>query len=212
MKITMQNLSTLDCLITICAKSLQLCPALCDPMDYSPCGGGNDNPLQYPCLENPMDRGAWWGCKELDVSLSLSLSLSLSHTHTHTHTPPRVLHGPGHHTPTHTHTPTHPRVLYGPGLKWRGCAFQVRSLNLNWDCEQLLKKLNSCPWGESLKRKPTVPIHDTHPLPQLGCSGLTLGFSSLYLSKRAWMREPYSGWTSLKFLTWNQMKTMRASP
>ena len=20
---------------------------------------GNDNPLQYPCLENPMDRGAW---------------------------------------------------------------------------------------------------------------------------------------------------------
>ena len=21
--------------------------------------GGNDNPLQYPCLENPMDRGAW---------------------------------------------------------------------------------------------------------------------------------------------------------
>ena len=23
-------------------------------------GGGNDNPLQYSCLENPMDRGAWW--------------------------------------------------------------------------------------------------------------------------------------------------------
>ena len=22
-------------------------------------GGGNDNPLQYYCLENPMDRGAW---------------------------------------------------------------------------------------------------------------------------------------------------------
>ena len=22
--------------------------------------GGNDNPLQYSCLENPMDRGAWW--------------------------------------------------------------------------------------------------------------------------------------------------------
>ena len=20
----------------------------------------NGNPLQYPCLENPMDRGAWW--------------------------------------------------------------------------------------------------------------------------------------------------------
>ena len=22
-------------------------------------GGGNDNPLQYSCLINPMDRGAW---------------------------------------------------------------------------------------------------------------------------------------------------------
>ena len=22
-------------------------------------GGGNDNPLQYSCLENSMDRGAW---------------------------------------------------------------------------------------------------------------------------------------------------------
>ena len=24
-----------------------------------PPGGGHGNPLQYPCLENPMDRGAW---------------------------------------------------------------------------------------------------------------------------------------------------------
>ena len=36
-------------------------------------GGGNGNPLQYPCLENPMDRGAWWttnpwGGKELDTT------------------------------------------------------------------------------------------------------------------------------------------------
>ena len=23
-------------------------------------GEGNGKPLQYPCLENPMDRGAWW--------------------------------------------------------------------------------------------------------------------------------------------------------
>ena len=23
-------------------------------------GGGNGNPTQYSCLENPMDRGAWW--------------------------------------------------------------------------------------------------------------------------------------------------------
>ena len=35
-------------------------------------GGGHDNPLQYSCLENPMDRGAWWatvhkGHKESDT-------------------------------------------------------------------------------------------------------------------------------------------------
>ena len=23
-------------------------------------GEGNGNPLQYSCLENPIDRGAWW--------------------------------------------------------------------------------------------------------------------------------------------------------
>ena len=36
--------------------------------------GGNGNPFQYLCLENPMDRGAWWatwdpwGHKELDMT------------------------------------------------------------------------------------------------------------------------------------------------
>ena len=28
-------------------------------LERSP-GGGNDNPLQYSCLENPLVRGAWW--------------------------------------------------------------------------------------------------------------------------------------------------------
>ena len=23
-------------------------------------GGGHGNPLQYSCLENPVDRGSWW--------------------------------------------------------------------------------------------------------------------------------------------------------
>ena len=41
-------------------------------------GIGSDNPLQYSCLENFMDRGAWWatvqraGCKELDMTEQLS--------------------------------------------------------------------------------------------------------------------------------------------
>ena len=33
-------------------------------------GEGNGNPLQYSCLENPMDGGAWcpWGRKELGTT------------------------------------------------------------------------------------------------------------------------------------------------
>ena len=42
-------------------------------------GGGNGNLLQYFCLKNPMDRGAWWVailgvCKESDMT---------EHTHMH---------------------------------------------------------------------------------------------------------------------------------
>ena len=32
------------------------------PGSGRPLGEGHGNPLQYPCLENPMDRGAWQGC------------------------------------------------------------------------------------------------------------------------------------------------------
>ena len=36
-------------------------------------GDGNGNPLQYSCLGNPVDRGAWWATvhgvtKELDTT------------------------------------------------------------------------------------------------------------------------------------------------
>ena len=45
-------------------------------------GEGNGNPLQHSCLENSMDRRAWWatyspqGRKELDMSERLTLSIS----------------------------------------------------------------------------------------------------------------------------------------
>ena len=32
-------------------------------------GGGHGSPLQYSCLENPMDRGAWEGSNELDTKI-----------------------------------------------------------------------------------------------------------------------------------------------
>ena len=40
-------------------------------------GEGNGNPLQYSCLGNPINRGAWWAtvsrsCKESDSTERLS--------------------------------------------------------------------------------------------------------------------------------------------
>ena len=39
-------------------------------------GEGNSNPHQYSCLEDPMDRGAWWATvqevTELDTTEKLS--------------------------------------------------------------------------------------------------------------------------------------------
>ena len=41
---------------------------------------GNGNPLQYSCLEDPMDRGAWWTtvhgvAKESDMTEQLTQSI-----------------------------------------------------------------------------------------------------------------------------------------
>ena len=45
--------------------------------------GGNDNPLQYSCLENPMDRRVWWamvhgGRKESDTTERLHFSIHIN--------------------------------------------------------------------------------------------------------------------------------------
>ena len=49
---------------------------------YSQKGEGNGTPLQYPCLENPMDGGAWkvavHGVAKSDMTDQLHFRLSLS--------------------------------------------------------------------------------------------------------------------------------------
>ena len=42
-------------------------------------GGGHGNPLQCSCLENPMDREAWWAI----WSIRVSESDMTKHTHTY---------------------------------------------------------------------------------------------------------------------------------
>ena len=45
-------------------------------------GGGNGNPLQYSCLENPMDRGAWCATvHEVSKSQRRLKLLSTQHIH-----------------------------------------------------------------------------------------------------------------------------------
>ena len=51
-------------------------PGLIPGLGRSP-GEGNGNPLKHSCLENPMDRGAWWsyspwGHKESDMTNSFT--------------------------------------------------------------------------------------------------------------------------------------------
>ena len=46
-------------------------------------GEGNGNPLQYSCLENSMNRRAWWTTVH---GIKNSWTLLNTHTHKHTHT------------------------------------------------------------------------------------------------------------------------------
>ena len=43
-------------------------------------GGGYGNPLQYSCLENPIDRGAWWATVH-GVAKSWTQLSNFTHTH-----------------------------------------------------------------------------------------------------------------------------------
>ena len=45
-------------------------------------GGGNGNPLQYSCLENPMDRGAWRDTVHGVTKSQTQLQWLSTHTHT----------------------------------------------------------------------------------------------------------------------------------
>ena len=45
-------------------------------------GGGNGNPLQYSCLKNPIDRGAWWATVH-EVTESDTTGLLSMYTYTY---------------------------------------------------------------------------------------------------------------------------------
>ena len=78
-------------------------------------GGGNGNLLQYSCLENPMDRGAWWATVH-GVAKSWTRLKRLSTTHTYIYRLPCE-------PPSYHHF--HPTPLgHHRALNWAPCAIQ----------------------------------------------------------------------------------------
>ena len=51
-----------------------------------PPGEVNGNPLQYSCLENPLDRGAWWAIVHRLAESDTTEATEHAHARTHTHT------------------------------------------------------------------------------------------------------------------------------
>ena len=47
-------------------------------LERSP-GGGHGNRLQYSCLENPIDRGAWWATVHRIIELDTSEESACTH-------------------------------------------------------------------------------------------------------------------------------------
>ena len=45
-------------------------------------GGGHGNPLQYSCLENLMDRGAWWATVHRVTESDKTEVIEHAHKHT----------------------------------------------------------------------------------------------------------------------------------
>ena len=75
-----------------------------DPGTGSSPGEGNGNPLQYSCLKNLMDRGAWQATVQGVVRIRHNWETEHASTHTHTH--------------THTHT-THTHIYIKFGIQTR---------------------------------------------------------------------------------------------
>ena len=139
-------------------------------------GKGNDNPLQYSCLESFMDRGAWWTIV-LIVTKSQKLLRICTYTHPHTD------------TQTHTHTPgIYSKISKPTQIQWSGeserdsqrSAFPRKApllilnnlnssaiwqlISLNYKLSRLFRKgtcqrLGLCHSAESYSRSPQQHCH-----------------------------------------------------
>ena len=137
-------------------------------------GVGNGNPLQYSCLENSIDRRAWWSIvHEVAKSQTDRHTDTDTQTHRHTHT----------HTHTHTHliiicqvlgTPPHTHTLshYMPGTRLPGST----GLSL-----YLLSSLSELNLNHVFSNRPALNHKSGHTVPYELSEYLTFIALQLYL-------------------------------
>ena len=128
-------------------------------------GGGNGSPLQYSCLENPMDRGAWWatvhGAEKSQTWLSMRRCTILGSADTK-----RVYKPAPCSTQVKSHFPNPGNlnafgsfsiikaincIFFWPGAKWPSFSFFFFILR----CQHLFLL---CLWGFSLEKAPFIQI------------------------------------------------------
>ena len=82
-------------------------------------GGGHGNLFQYFCLENPMDKEAWWATVHRVAQSWTQLKQLSTRAYIHTYI----------HTHTHTHIHTH--IMWNAGLDESQAGIKIARRNIN---------------------------------------------------------------------------------
>ena len=136
-------------------------------------GGGSGNPLQYSCLENPVDRGAWWAAVHGVAKCQTRLNDWAHNTH-----PQVLVHGLG---PGCWHpVGRHGGRMWGPqcsspGL-WSTCGHKDTTGDLLW-CDGVGAPAG--PWGQGAEGwSGRSPWRKHYLTTSLLCSQLSYAFTS----------------------------------
>ena len=116
-------------------------------------GEGTGNPLQYSCLENPIQRGTWRATVH-EVPKSQTLQTEL-HTHISISIPPRPFSVCLPSDALSQHLPSYLGFPYlGRGVSLHGCSRKAQPLLLTSICQQIWKTQQ---WPQDWKRSVLIP-------------------------------------------------------
>ena len=132
------------------------------------CEEGNGNPLQYSCLENPMERGAWWATVH-GVTKSRTQLSNWVHTHTsYMHFSSQQPFCCGSLTQS-CPTLCDPMDCNTPGYRVLHHLSEFAQTHVHWLCDAILPY---CPLRHPLFLLPSIfPASESFPMSQLFVSG-----------------------------------------